>query len=279
MMGSARAQSMKRKALALALTLLLGATCPALAGAFDCSTDQGMAAASAGQYRNAFAIWQEDSGSSSSRAAVKLMGQWGALVYPKATGPVEASTSDSELSAFVSSLKHCPASRQGAAGMLRATAYTSGSGVERDTKKAQKEFDKAVRHGDALSRLALAAIASVNNRPQDAYALATRALSSSVDIDPYLVGRLLYDGCIFERNRPEAVRWFEIGAQKEDWRSQRALAYMLIVGKDTPRDRARGEALIRAAAENPDAVNYDRNASQKEIIQGIESYKKGESQK
>lgn len=241
-------------------TFLVLASSPALA--FNCSLDPGMKALSKGHYAAAQAQWELENAPWNARAAARLLSEWGDLARWEADRVIAATrSSEREIARFIDALTACDSSTSRGAKLLTATAYFVGLGKKQDRSKAEKIFRRAARDGDALSNVALAAIAQQRGETAE-YRSYLASARESGNVDSFMIGQMLFRGCIFRRDLPEAARWFESGANDGDAKSQRALAYMLFLGAGIAKDEMRAEALLGAA----DAADPQVNQNEQQII-------------
>ncbi len=77
-----------------------------------------------------------------------------------------------------------------------------------------------------------------------------------------LIAELYEKGLGIAKDTKEAAKWYEIAAKSGNREAQFAYALKLIQGKDVPRDKATGEAMMKKAAEAGHAIAMFNHANQ-----------------
>ena len=150
--------------------------------------------------------------------------------------------------------------------------YADGDGVEQDDAKAFENFSRVCdRHADeppdsptapfvssafiALGSYYLSGIphGSVKSDPVRAREMFTYSASYFGDASAqYILARLYLDGIGGQKDVRQAVRWFNLSAEKGNRLSQATLGKLLFTGEAGARQRARGLMWLTLASENAD---------------------------
>ena len=116
---------------------------------------------------------------------------------------------------------------------------------------AERHFRLALTEKSGLAELGLSATQLRQNHASESSRLIRRAIKRHGDVDEYLIGYLFWDGRIFVRDVPNAVKWFEKAANKDDWRAMASLSYLYATGIGVKKDATRAAELQRRAEAHP----------------------------
>ncbi len=93
--------------------------------------------------------------------------------------------------------------------------YNHGVGVDVDDEESRRWYRKAARHGDARAMFSLGAIAFEHDELEPAFRWLSRAVEAGHVGAHYWLGKLYWRGDGVRRDRREALRLFELAAEKK----------------------------------------------------------------